>query len=224
MLGLQKEKLQFLRSEALLVLNLGNAPWSGAGHFGKYGDAAREYAANHTRDDDLFLQLYEALAFSFRGGKVGEELGSRVDQRLVFADLVHAGIWEAKGEAAKSGRWFQFTRRWQHKSKHLTKLLFIIAYMGLHLGWWPCLAASPLSEFLHGAEYRAGAASAVPEGGDAPADDMEEGDEPRAPHGAGRRHGAGDPGRSLAAPNAVADKLAADKNSLFLASRILANN
>lgn len=218
-LALERSQLGFLKHESLCVTNLGNAPWSGSGHFGKYSDAAHEYKDNYDCADPLFQATYSAIAFDLSDGFLTPEVGSQEHMREVFDMLVSSDLWEKKGETAKGRRWFQTTRRWEDKSRQMSMLLHMLLYIGMHLGWWKSLKESPLGPLLQGTGAEAGQL-------------LDDDGEPRlaADEPARERHGVATPAAvghvgpdTVAGSSKQADKATSDKNGCFLAAAILGN-
>ena len=223
-LALQKSQLSFLRAEALLVCNLGSGPWAGAGHYCKYAEAIEEYVENYAPTDALFMSLYNHLAFDESRGWLGPEVGADAHISQLWNDLASSRQWVCKGETAKSGRWFQFTRRWSARRSGMSQLLMALLYVGLHAGFWLSLQSSPLGMLLHGADaiHIAELTEDIGKRLSVDADEgepLEKGCNKKAASSSGHR----DPSRSVAAYNAGDEKNFQNKNSLFLAASVLGN-
>ena len=218
-LALDRAQLSFLRSEALLVVNLGSGPWSGAGHLCRYAEAASEYVANYNTDDSLFAAMYSFLSFDACAGRFGPEFGSQEHMTATWESLTDSRTWLHKGETAKSGRWFQFTRRWRDRRAELSKLMLSLVYIGVHLSWWPSIMHSPLGALMYGND----AARVAEAGADAAVGDADEPSSSRAASASASR-GHADPSRGVSASNLEAERASSDKNMLYLAASIIGNN
>ena len=124
---------------------------------------------------------------------------------------------------AKSGRWFQMQRRWRKRCSALSLFFNIILYIGIHLGWWRDLDASPLSRILHGARAVAAppVAPVVLALTDEP-DDAGDGD-PVAVRPASAAAGMVADPDSVAGSSHQSDKKAASANSLSIVAEIIAD-
>lgn len=211
--GVNAARLKWVRHQALLTLNIGTAPWKGCAHFAKYSEAAQEYFSSFTTKDELFQEFYLPLSCDRHAGVLLETYGSPEHQQHIWDWCIASKLVSNVGEGAKSGRWFQWPRRWRTFEPYKSLLLLLLTYMGIHLGWWPSLQESPLSR------RRAGGSQA--QSTTLPADGENRGaaDTGAAVGSAGAVHGP--PKKSVELSNLAVDKAAATRNSLFLVAESL---
>ena len=142
------QKMKHLEQEAILVLNIGNAPWSGCGHFGKYQEAGEEFFSNFSAQQGLWQISYPLLCEFLWPGRRVLGFGEDWHMQWLFEKARDDGIFHFKQLVVKSNRWFQTWRRWVKISSRLDFLLVVIVYVGLHLSWWPCIEQSPIASSL----------------------------------------------------------------------------
>ena len=121
---------------------------------------------------------------------------------------------------AKNNRWFQAPRRWEEFHPYGGGLLLILIYMGLILKWWPAIEDSPLMQNLTSLEVAA-RPDIEPAADDAVLDDADARDANRIAPGAAGHLG---PDRGVLASNTRLEKIAGNKNALWVVSYSLGND
>eukprot|EP00971_Amphidinium_carterae_P163508 3242238-Amphidinium_carterae.2 len=133
-MALTRAKLNPLKFQSIIALNLLGGPWGESGNMGRFAGCLSAYRDRASIREPLFQQMYEDLALDKELGVVVWNMGTEEHMQATLDWLFRLPVWTHKQETIKTGRWHNYTQRVQRVRTEGAALLFVGILVALHEG------------------------------------------------------------------------------------------